>query len=141
MSAMGAGLAVRVKDASPLLGQILAVEMAYIIQAVAIRKELDHIPSRAPVSEEVKEKLAEVQSELKDLKIPLTLNLQISEQYPVNKSQRKLNVLGEKILKKVSKIFPPIKEDTALSDRLQALADVISAGEIVEMACSDISFD
>jgi len=138
---MGAGLAVRVKNALPMLGQILAIEMAYIVQAAAIRKALDHIPSRAPVYEEVKQKLADIEIELQDPKLPFTLNLQISEQYPVEPHQRKLNEVGEKILDEVSKIFPPVKEDTVLSDRLQALADLISDGKLVAMTDSEMSFD
>ena len=137
---MGAGLAIRVMKTLPKMGHILAVEMAYIIQGAAIRKQLDHIPSRAPVYEEVKQKLADIQLELQDLKIPFALNLQVQEQYPVDPEQRKLNLVGEKILAQMSKVFPPVKKDTILSDRLQALAEIISSGKIVELAAAEISF-
>ncbi len=138
---MGAGLAVRVMKALPKLGNLLAIELAYIIQAAAIRKHLDHIPSRAPVYDNVKRRLAEIQLELQDLEIPFSLNLQFQEQYPVEPEQRGLNPVGEKILAQTSKIFPPVKEDSALAARIQSLADLISAGDIVDLAKSHVSFD
>ncbi len=137
---MGSGLAIRVMKALPKMGHILAIEMAYIVQAAAIRKQLDHIPSRAPVYEEVKQKLADIELELQELKIPFSLNLQVQEQYPIDPEQRKLNPVGEKILAEMTNVFPPVKKDTILSDRLQALAEIISAGEVVDLAASEISF-
>lgn len=137
---MGAGLAVRVMKALPKMGHILAVEMGYIIQAAAIRKQLDHIPSRAPIYDNVKQKLDDIQRELQDLKIPFALKIQVQEQYPVDPEQRKLNPVGEKILAELCKVFPPVKTDTVLSDRLQALAELITAGKVVDLAASEISF-
>ena len=137
---MGAGLAIRVMKTLPKMGQLLAVEMAYIIQAAAIRKQLDHIPSRAPVSDAVKQKLAEIEEEVQDLKVPFALKFHFQEQYPVDPKQRKLNTVGEKILDKLSPVFPAVKTDTILSDRLQSLAELISAGNVVDLAASEISF-
>ncbi|MCP4750216.1 MAG: aromatic amino acid lyase, partial [Proteobacteria bacterium] len=137
---MGSGLAVRVMKALPKLGYILAIEMAYIIQAAAIRKQLDHIPSRAPVYEKVKRKLEAIRSELQEEKTPFSLNIQVQEQYAVKPEHRRLNPVGETVLDELSRIFPPVKEDVVLSDRLQALAETITAGKVAGMADAVVPF-
>ncbi len=133
---MGSGLAIRAMKTLPKMASILAIELAYIVQAAAIRKQLDYIPSKAPVFKEVKEKLNEIQSELKSIKTPFSLNIHLEERYPIKPEYRKLNPVGETILKEVSKIFPPVKKDTVLSDRLQELAKMVSRGEVVALANS-----
>lgn len=137
---MGSSLAVRVMKSLPKLASILAIEMAYIIQAAAIRKILDHIPSRAPLFKEVRRKLDTIQSEIQNMEHPFSLKIQIQEQYPLKPEQRKLNPVGETILAELSDVFPPVKEDTVLSDKLQALAEIISTGKTVELAARQISF-
>ncbi len=131
---MGSGLAVRVMKALPKLGNLLAVEMAYIIQAAAIRKQLSYIPSRVPLSAEIKEKLEAVKSEIQDSDNPFSISLQVQERYSVKPEFRKLNPVGEIILKELSSVFPPVEKDTFLSDRLRALADIIASGKIVDLA-------
>ncbi len=131
---MGSGLAVRVMKALPKLGNLLAVEMAYIIQAAAIRKQLNYIPSRVPVSTKVKEKLEVVTSEFQETEKPFSIRLQVQERYSVKPEFRKLNPVGEAILKELSAVFPPVEEDTYLADRLQMLAGIIISGKIVDLA-------
>ncbi|MBU3916416.1 aromatic amino acid ammonia-lyase [bacterium] len=135
---MGSGLAVRVMKALPKLGYLLAIEMAYIIQAAAIRKQLSYIPSRVPLSAEIKEKLDVVKSELQETDKLFSISLQVQEQYSVKPGSRKLNPVGELILKELSSVFPPVEKDTFLSERLQALAETITAGKTVDLAESMI---
>lgn len=138
---MGASLAVRIMKALPKMSYILAIEMAYINQAAAIRKELDAIPSKVPVSNEIRRRLEEVRAEFKSKSTPFCLEIQVREKYALEKEQRKLNAVGETILEKVSEVFPAVKEDCAMSERLMQLAELISKGEIVKIASDWVGFD
>lgn len=137
---MGAGLAVRILKTLPKIAYLLAIEMAYITQAAAIRKKLDCIPSKVPVTEEVKKHLENMRADIELKNTPFSLDIQLKEEYPIPPSSRRLNRMGETILKKVSKLFPPVKKDRVMSDQLQRLADFINDGNIVKTASDFVDF-
>jgi histidine ammonia-lyase len=137
---MGTGMAVRIMKALPKLSYILAIEMAYISQAAAIRKLLNHIPSKVPVSPAIRKRFERIEMNLETLTNPFSLDIQVREKYAVPVSQRSLNPVGEKILGEVSAIFPVVREDRVMSDQLQSLADLIAGGKIVEIAAEFVDF-
>ncbi|MCG8339521.1 MAG: aromatic amino acid ammonia-lyase [Proteobacteria bacterium] len=138
---MGAGLAVRIMKALPKLSYILAIEMAYISQAAAIRKLLEYIPSKVPVSKGIRQRFKKIEKNLGEITNPFSLDIQLKEKYAVDPSLRKLNPMGESILSEVSDIFPVVKKDRVMSDELQNLAELISSGKVVELACNYVDFD
>lgn len=130
---MGTSLAVRAMHSLPKLANLLAIEMAYISQAAAIRKRLPHIPSVVPVFDEIKQKLGNLQKDLQSQENPFTLEIQVREHYPITPEQRKLNPVCETILTRVAAIFPPVTHDRAMADELAELANFIAEGRVVEM--------
>ena len=138
---MGAGLAVRLLKALPKISYILAIELAYISQAAAIRKQLNHIPSKVPVPKGIREKFKQIESNLQTLTNPFSLDIDLTERYAVPPALRLLNPMGEKILSKISDLFPTVKTDRALSDQLQKLAGIISQGTILELASEYVTLE
>ncbi len=136
---MGTGLAIRLLKALPKISHLLAIEMAYIIQAAAIRKQLQYIPSSIPVPEKIKKKFTALKKELHSELNPFIIDINIKEKYPIKPEQRKLNQLGEDVLEQMSQIFPPVIEDRILADQLQALSDAISQGQIVDIVSNHVS--
>jgi histidine ammonia-lyase len=137
---MGAGLAVRIMKALPKLSYILAIEMAYISQAAAIRKLLEYIPSKVPVSKKIRQRFKKIEKNLGEITNPFSLDIQVKEKYAVDPDFRKLNPVGERILSEVSEIFPVVKKDRAMSDQLQNLAELISSGKVVKLAAEFVDF-
>jgi histidine ammonia-lyase len=137
---MGSGLAVRILKALPKLSYILAIEMAYISQAAAIRKHLNYIPSKVPVPKSIRRRFQKIEKNLDEIYRPFSLDIQVKEKYAVDSSLRQLNPMGERILSEVAEIFPIVKKDRVMSDQLQKLADLISNGKVVELASSFVDF-
>ena len=130
---MGTDPAVRVMKTMPKMAQLLAIELAYISQAAAIRKRLPHIPSKVPIYEEIRKKLADMQKDLQSSETRFDLEIQLLEHYPITPEQRKLNPVCENILSRVSEIFPPVTKDRPFDAELRELSRFISEGFIVEM--------
>lgn len=133
---MGTGLAVKLLKTLPRLADLLAIEMAYIAQAAAIRKELSYIPSSVPLYDEIQKKLVGIENELRVDGKPFEFHIQIKEQYPINPEERFLNPCCETVLDSVYRIFPPVRKDRVFSDELKELSRFISGGKIVEMTAS-----
>jgi len=130
---MGTDPAIRVLKTLPKMSHLLAIELAYISQAAAIRKRLPHIPSKVPVYEEIKQKLAGIQKDLQSSETRFDLEIQVREHYPISPEQRRLNPVCENILSRVSEIFPPVTKDRPFDKELRELSRFISEGHIVEM--------
>jgi len=107
---MAANIASRAMDTLPRLAEVLALELAFAAQAAAIRKQMDHIPSKA-----LDEKGG-------------------AKRYKLLPEHRRLNQLGERVLKKIYEVFPPVKRDRYMADELQALAKLVFDGEILRAA-------
>jgi histidine ammonia-lyase len=112
---MAANVALRVLDNIPRLAEVLAMEFAFAAQAAAIRKEMDHIPSRAPDPTDPAGKR------------PKNIHHWTS-------AERALNPAGEDVLAEVRKVFPTVKRDRYMADELQNLATRILDGTILAAA-------
>ena len=117
----------------PRLSDLLSIEMAYIGQAAAIRKELPYIPSNVPLYDDIKKKMSQIRDELQMDGNPFEFDIHVREQYPIKPEDRILNPCCENVLKKVYQIFPPVKKDRILSDNLKELSLFISSGELLKM--------
>ncbi len=109
---MAANVALRVLDALPRLAETLAIEIAFAAQAAAIRKEMDHIPSRAHCGHCGTTK----------------------KRYPWKPHERMLNEVGEEVLRKVAESFPTVTKDRPFSNELQALATRVLDGTLIQVA-------
>ncbi len=131
---MGTDVAVRARKTLPKLAQLLAIELAFINQAAAIRKKLPHIPSKVPVSEKTNQKLHKMQKELEILKNPFEMEIAVREHYPIKPEDRLINPVCEQILTHVSTLFPPVIEDRPFSEEIIKLKDFIEFGEMITMS-------
>jgi histidine ammonia-lyase len=109
---MAANLGLRTLDILPRLGNILALEFAFIAQAAAIRKQMDYIPSRIAHK---------------------TGGYDI-RRYQWDKKDRYLNAVGEEILEKIYSIFPPVIEDRYMSEQIEDLSNHIISGDFANIA-------
>jgi len=114
---MAANIASRAIDTMPRLAEVLALELAFAAQAAAIRKQMDHIPSKA-LDEKGRAK-----------------------RYKLLPENRRLNQLGERVLKKIYEVFPPVKRDRYMADELQALARLVFDGEILRAAEQSVKLE
>lgn len=109
---MAANLALRVLDTLPRLAEALAMELAFAAQAAAIRKEMDHIPSKAPTAD----------------------GGIVKERYTWPPAARFLSPSCEAIVDEIHKSFPPVKKDRYMSEELRALSSRVLDGTIVDVA-------
>jgi histidine ammonia-lyase len=116
---MGANLALRILDTLPRLAEALAMELAFAAQAAAIRKEMDHIPSKAPTEEGGIRK----------------------ERYEWSESERFLSPVCEAVLEEIYRAFPPVKRDRYMSEELQDLSSKVLDGSILKTAESRVRLD
>ena len=56
---MSATLALRIWDTLPRLAEVLAIELAFTAQAAGVRRVMDHIPSRRPLTSEERAQVVE----------------------------------------------------------------------------------
>lgn len=138
---MGTGVAVRLVETLPRLAETLAIELAYATQAAAIRKSMDYIPSKAPIPEEpqeLKEKQKSLEKDLKEFygEKKLEVDFRLIKKYPWQKKQRKLNRVGEAILKKIDSKegFPHLKKDRFMAEDIKRLSELVMNGEILTIA-------
>lgn len=115
---MGANVALRVLDTLPRLAEVLAMELAFAAQAAAIRKEMDHIPSKAPAPDGGIAK----------------------ERYAWREEDRVLSPACEAVLQEIATVFPTVTRDRYMAEELQALAAKILNGDFVETVRKNVSF-
>ena len=130
---MGTDIALRLLKSLPKLSNLLAIELAFISQAAAIRKHLPHIPSQIMPPENVAEKINVLNDEIQKMKTPFEMDIQVREHYPLKPEQRLLNPICEQTLQRVSGIFPPVIHDRELSGEILKLAGYIESGEMIEL--------
>lgn len=147
---MCAGLAVRVWETIPRLAEALAIELAMGTQAAAIRKIMDHIPSKITLSdEELKEteKAREIYEKVlgksmsrKEDKFRVRLGVRLEHILGDEKAQF-LSKPCEAVVNDVMKIFPLVKNDRYMADQLKQLAASLLDGKFVAAAEDFVPMD
>jgi histidine ammonia-lyase len=135
---MSAGLGVRLLDMLPRLAELIGIELAYASQAAAIRRHTRWIPSKhhpkAPrdVNRAVAklEALVKRKAEAKRLRPRVEIHLGVE----VPASSMRLSPVGERLLKRLWKAFPPVTKDRVFSPQLAELARLVYSGELVREA-------
>jgi histidine ammonia-lyase len=136
---MSAGLAVRAHECLPRLAEVLAVELAFTTQALAIRKVSDTLPTKHRVTPAARQRaFIEEEALRKKLKrelgnAPFEPVIDVQLRCPWNKKDRSLSPSCEAAAKAISKIFPTVTEDRSLSEELRKLAEYVRTGELVEL--------
>ena len=130
---MGTGLAVRLLKTIPKATQILAIELAYLTQAIAIRKELAFIPSEIPIPDTLSQDAVSLQTKYSQDNIGFEINAH--RQYHVTEMERQFSPPAEAIFEAVRKsIFPPVQKDRYLAEEIERLTQWIDSGQLVALA-------
>lgn len=116
---MSAPLAVRLWQTLPRAAEVLAIELAFAAQAAAVRKAVPGIPTRIHREQSVNPEVYAA-----------------DDPYLVrwSKADRKLSPAGEAVVARIARAFPPVKHDRVLGPQLQALAELVERGELVQVA-------
>ena len=131
---MSAGLAVRLHMLLPRVAEVLGIELAYAAQAAAIRRVLDHIPSKLPLPEQaanatVKErKLFETALTRALRGSAFDARLDATMAFRMPRGKRRLSPICERIVRDIGRLFPAVKSDRVLSNQLQNLGHAVLAG-------------
>ena len=139
---MSAGLAVRLWGLLPRLAEVLAIELAFAAQGAAIRRQLDHIPSKktlsvdenAAVKGEREAFTGAVAARLSQPGRSFEVEADVRVKYPLRPSERVLSPACEAALKTIATAFPTVTEDRYMSPDLRKLADLVSSGAILDVA-------
>lgn len=135
---MGTSLAVRLIDTLPKLAQVLAIELAFIHQAAAIRKELKTIPTDTAAPEWVAQEIANLEQRLKQANV--LSSLQITCSHAVSAQNRKLSPVSEALLMKLheKKLFPIVQHDRFMAEDINQLTAFVAQGCVPENVAQHI---
>lgn len=133
---MGTTLAVRLARALPKAAHVLAIELAYILQAVAIRKSLNTIPTEAELPEWVTHELDQLKQRMNGEGRGMVFSASVVREHPVSDSDKLLSPVSEHLFADLTrrKIFPTVTRDRCMADQITALAALVETGEIPSLA-------
>lgn len=137
---MSAGLALRVWETLPRLAEILAIELAFVSQAAAIRGAMSFFPSKKSLTPE---QAAAVRAERDAYEAAIRrvvpeeafgVQFDLHLKYNWRPDQRLLSPVCEEVLAAVQQAFPPVQTDRVLADQLTALGELVQCGRIAAIA-------
>jgi histidine ammonia-lyase len=131
---MGTSLAVRLLKTIPKAAQVLAIELAYICQAIAIRRILPVIPTYATLPADISRELEQVRKKLQKSVKGVIFEVSVQGEHPVGEEERRLSPVSETLYRTIEEqgLFPVVTQDRFLADDLMKLARFIETGEMVE---------
>lgn len=143
---MSAGLAVRAWNVLPRLAETLAIELAFGVQGAALRKILETMPSKTPLSTEESKEVRNAEAEflaaldkaVKGRGFKPSVKVQLN--FPIPEQNRKLSPVCESLVSEVQKVFPPVTEDRELSSQLQKLGSMVHQGVFVDLVEKSVRF-
>ena len=132
---MGTGLAVRLLRTLPKAAHVLAIELAYTLQAITIRKLLTTIPTEADLPDWVVAELAGLKSRMNGHGEGVVFDVGVIREMPLSEEQRRLSPVSEKIYETLlaAKIFPPVEQDRYMAEEVAKLAEFIAAGGVSDI--------
>ncbi len=143
-TSMSAPLAVRAWHTLPRLAEVLAIELAYASQAAAIRRRMDHLPSKHTLGKEQAAKV-EPQRQAYEHAVrdavrgePFGVEFDLRLKYELAPEARRLSPVSEQIVALVSGILPTVTQDRSLSEELQTLARTVLDGEVARIVRSAV---
>lgn len=137
---MGASLAVRLLATIPKAAQVLAIELAYICQAIAIRRILPVIPTHATLPDDIARELEQVRRKLKRSVKGVIFEVSVQGEHPVGKAERRLSPVSEILYKTIEEqgFFSVVTADRVLADDLKGLAGFIESGAMAQTVEDEI---
>lgn len=138
---MGTGLAVRLLKTLPKAGQVLAIELAYTLQAIAVRKELTAIPTEAELPDWVEAELSALKIRMNGHGEGVVFDVGVIREMPLSEEQRRLSPVSEKLYAAVmaAGIFPPVKKDRFMADEMAALTELVMTGGVLDIVETEMS--
>ncbi|WP_319467873.1 aromatic amino acid ammonia-lyase [uncultured Pseudodesulfovibrio sp.] len=132
---MGTGLAVRLMHTLPKASHILSIELAYILQAVAIRKKLDTIPTEAELPEWVTDELIDLKGRMNGHGEGVRFDANVIREHPLSDEEKTLSPACEALFATVTekKLFPIVEHDRYLSEDIAGLAKFLSNGGVADI--------
>ncbi len=131
---MGTSLAVRLLKTIPKAAQVLAIELAYVCQAIAIRRILPIIPTYAILPLDISRELNRVRKRLQQSVKGVIFEVSVQGEHPVSEAERRLSPVSEALYRAIGErqLFRTVTADRFLADDLMKLARFIDSGEMVE---------
>lgn len=140
---MGTTLAVRLYRTLPEAASVLAVELAYILQAVAVRKRLDAIPTEVDLPEWVEAELADLKERMNGSGRDVRFDAAVIREHPLSDHQKTLSPVSETVMDDIKEkgLFPTVESDRYLADDLRRLAEHILTGGVTDSAAPLVPLD
>jgi histidine ammonia-lyase len=129
---MGTTLAARLYNSLSEGASVLAIELAYILQAVAVRKRLKTIPTEAELPNWVETELATLKERMNGSGRGVHFDAAVIREHPLEREQKQLSPVSEKVMQDITEqeLFPPVTNDRYLADDIKKLANHILNGGI-----------
>lgn len=137
---MGTGLAVRLLRTLPKAAHVLAIELAYTLQAITIRKMLNAIPTEIDLPPWVTEELAGLKTRMNGHGEGVIFDVGVIREMPLSEDQRRLSPVSEKLYEALlaAGIFVPVERDRFMAEEMAGLADYILAGRVVDIIVTEM---
>lgn len=158
-TSMAAGLALRLWETLPRLAEVLAIELAFSVQAAEIRERSESIPSKVdpaalvrrtkPEKDEIRKRVQQQKDEFSHKvktavfvgkeETPMAKDTAIDCEFVVRhrwqQEQRRMSKPCEALRERIRRedLFPPITRDRYMSRQLRKLADWVMQGEVVKI--------
>lgn len=129
---MGTGLAVRLMKSLPKACNILSIELAYILQAIAIRKKLDTIPTEAEVPAWVSDELGGLKSRMNGQGKDVFFDACIIREHPLTDEEKTFSPACEALFATITQqqLFPIVTHDRYMAEDIAKLTDLLAKGGI-----------
>lgn len=129
---MGTSMAVRLLKTIPKVTHIQAIELAYLTQAITIRKSSDFVPSQIPVPESLHEETQSLQKKYHESDMDFEVNA--VRMYHMKEQDKQFSPASEAVYQKVNNtLFPTVKEDRYMAEEVGEIAQWIASGEMVAL--------
>ncbi len=140
---MGTGLAVRLLKTIPKASHIMAIELAYILQAIAIRKRLDTIPTEVDLPEWVGEELGGLKERMNGHGKGVIFDACVIREHPLTDEEKTFSPACETLYKVIAEkgLFSVVKEDRYLAEDVAGLATFLAEGGVLETIKDDLELD
>jgi histidine ammonia-lyase len=140
---MGTSLAVRLLKTIPKAAQVLAIELAYVCQAIAIRRILPVIPTYATLPADISRELDRIRKKLQKSVKGVIFEVSVQGEHPVSEAERHLSPVSEALYQVISErqLFPTVTADRFLADDLMHLARFIESGEMVKTVEREVKLE
>ncbi|BCS89812.1 HAL/PAL/TAL family ammonia-lyase [Pseudodesulfovibrio sediminis] len=131
---MGTGLAVRLLKTIPKASHIMAIELAYILQAIAIRKRLKTIPTETEIPEWVNQELGGLKTRMNGQGKGVVFDACVIREHPLTDAEKTFSPACETLYRIIGEkgLFPVVERDRYLAEDVAGLATFLAGGGIIE---------